>query len=178
MIAMMLGASSAFATPIGYQTNLMVLAHGGYRFTDFGAVGGLLGWAWMRGTNLIRAHVLVPFKLGPRHILKGLLGGAIIGAIGVLHPETLFWAEHESQTIISHGEESLPHAWPKVGVLGAYSLENPLVLISIGLFKLLAISITVLAGYRGGFIFPFMFAGLSMGTALAGAPPPPQRPVE
>lgn len=57
--------------------------------------------------------------------------------------------------------------WPKEGVLGAYSLENPIVLISIGLFKLLAISITVLAGYRGGFIFPFMFAGHSIGLGLA-----------
>jgi len=40
MITMMLGASSAFATPIGYQTNLMVLGRGGYAFGDFIALGG------------------------------------------------------------------------------------------------------------------------------------------
>jgi len=40
MLVMMLGASSAFATPIGYQTNLMVLARGGYRFGDFAMLGG------------------------------------------------------------------------------------------------------------------------------------------
>jgi di/tricarboxylate transporter len=40
MLVMMLGASSAFATPIGYQTNLMVLARGGYRFGDFAILGG------------------------------------------------------------------------------------------------------------------------------------------
>jgi len=40
MVAMMLGGSSAFATPIGYQTNLMVLGRGGYAFTDFMALGG------------------------------------------------------------------------------------------------------------------------------------------
>jgi di/tricarboxylate transporter len=40
MLTMMLGASSAFATPIGYQTNLMVLARGGYRFGDFALLGG------------------------------------------------------------------------------------------------------------------------------------------
>jgi len=40
MITMLLGASSAFAAPIGYQTNLMVLGRGGYAFSDFIALGG------------------------------------------------------------------------------------------------------------------------------------------
>ena len=67
----------------------------------------------------------------------------------------------------SHGATPLPHVNPKVGFLGEYSLSDPTYLILIGLFKLVAISFTVLAGYRGGFIFPFMFAGNSIGVALA-----------
>lgn len=39
VIAIMMGASLSFLTPLGYQTNLMVYGLGGYRFSDFSRVG-------------------------------------------------------------------------------------------------------------------------------------------
>lgn len=46
-ICVMFAATLAFATPFGYQTNLMVWGPGGYRFTDFTRIGAplnLLMW--------------------------------------------------------------------------------------------------------------------------------------
>jgi di/tricarboxylate transporter len=54
-VAVMFSASVAFATPIGYQTNMMVYGPGGYRFSDYMKIGIPLNILTM-----IVACVLIP----------------------------------------------------------------------------------------------------------------------
>jgi di/tricarboxylate transporter len=47
-VAVVFGANCSFATPIGYQTNLLVMGPGHYRFADYMRIGvplTLLLWA-------------------------------------------------------------------------------------------------------------------------------------
>jgi len=61
-VAIMIAASCGFATPIGYQTNLMVYGPGGYRLTDFMRIGIPLNMLMWVITSAL-APVVWPFRL-------------------------------------------------------------------------------------------------------------------
>jgi len=60
VMAIALAASLAFLTPIGYQTNLIVMGPGGYRPTDFLRIGGPLA-ALVAITSLLLIPQMWPF---------------------------------------------------------------------------------------------------------------------
>jgi di/tricarboxylate transporter len=60
LVAITFAASTSFATPIGYQTNTMIYAPGGYRFIDYTLIGGpmnLIFW----GLSVLFIPMLWPF---------------------------------------------------------------------------------------------------------------------
>ncbi len=60
LVAIMIAGSAAFATPFGYQTNVLVYQMGGYRYTDFVRVGlplNLITWI----VAVVAIHRFFPF---------------------------------------------------------------------------------------------------------------------
>jgi len=127
-----------------------------------GLVGGLIGLAWIRCASAVKGKLA--FVKSP--IIRATVGGTLVGCIGMLLPETMFWGELEAQTIIDLGASKLPHVRPTVGVFGSYPLALPGMLVCLAVVKLATICITNLAGYRGGLIFPLMFVGICLGQAF------------
>src|SRR3546814_18894255 len=83
VMAVMIGASAGFMSPIGYQTNLMIYGPGGYRFLDYVRVGAPLSvivglatltaipYFWPDRQSVVSGtSVSVRVDLGGRRIIK------------------------------------------------------------------------------------------------------------
>jgi H+/Cl- antiporter ClcA len=111
-----------------------------------GLLGGLVGVLFMFTLRRMQ-RLFQPMK--GRVVLRGLLGGLGMGIIGALLPLTLFSGEAETSDLITHAAE--------IGVV---------MLIVLGLVKLFATSLLLATGWKGGYIFPILFAGVALGMAV------------
>ena len=111
-----------------------------------GLLGGVVGLLFMLSLKYLQGL----FQVMKGHlVLRGLLGGLGMGIIGAIWPLTLFSGESETAELIAHAAE--------IGVV---------MLIVLGLVKLFATSLLLSTGWKGGYIFPIMFASIALGLAL------------
>mmetsp|Transcript_867 Transcript_867/g.1370 ORF Transcript_867/g.1370 Transcript_867/m.1370 type:complete len:767 (-) Transcript_867:170-2470(-) len=109
-------------------------------------------------------------------IPRVFLGSLVFIVIGMFIPQTLFWGEEMVENFATLAPYSeIPWAWPKHGLIGFENVGFWNCLLA-GFAKLVCISFTVAAGFRGGFIFPLFAAGSAFGRALVYICPfiPPQ----
>ena len=111
-----------------------------------GLVGGIVGLGFMLVLRRMQA-LFVPMK--DRLVLRGLIGGLGMGIIGAMLPLTLFSGEDATADLILHAAE-----------LGG------VLLVTLGLTKLFATTLLLATGWKGGYVFPIMFASVAMGLAL------------
>lgn len=112
-----------------------------------GLIGGIVGLLFMLSLQRLRL-LLAPMKA--HVVLRGLLGGLAMGLIGALLPLTLFSGEDQTTELIANAAE--------IGVV---------MLVVLGLAKLFATSLLLVTGWKGGYIFPIMFASAALGLAAS-----------
>jgi H+/Cl- antiporter ClcA len=109
-------------------------------------IGGVVGLLFF--LSLRRLQQL--FQVMKGHVvLRGLIGGLGMGIIGALLPLTRFSGEEGTADLITHAVE--------IGVL---------MLIVLGIAKLFATTLLLATGWKGGYIFPILFASVALGLAV------------
>jgi H+/Cl- antiporter ClcA len=111
-----------------------------------GLVGGAVGLIFMWSLR----HLQRLFRPMKRHVvLRGMVGGLAMGIIGALLPLTLFAGEEQTAELIAGAAE--------IGLV---------MLVVLAVAKLLASSLLLSTGWKGGYIFPIMFSSVALGLAV------------
>lgn len=110
----------------------------------FAIAGTAMGWIFIFCTRFFKYL----FEKRPIPIyIRTLAGGLLLGVIAFYLPITRYFGHHEINELLS-GNFPLP------------------LLLAILVFKVIAISITVTSGWRGGFIIPLFFVGTTLGLII------------
>lgn len=110
-----------------------------------GVIGGIVGVLFMFTLRALQ-KLMLPLK--SRVVVRGMVGGLGMGLFGALLPLTLFSGEQETIELIHNAAE-----------IGS------VMLIVLAVVKLFATSLVLAAGWKGGYIFPMMFASVALGMA-------------
>lgn len=122
-----------------------------------GVAGALAAILFMQ---LFRLGRLLFQRLEKKRALLGAVGGLLLGLLAIASPSqlvssTLFWGEFQTREILLQlNTTPLDASW-----------IAPLATIAV--LKMLAVSVTLNSGFRGGFIFPLFFIGGTAGAALS-----------
>ena len=110
-------------------------------------LGMLLSYVYFISSKLSKTI----FKnLKDNFILKGAIGGLILGVMGTLLPLTMFSGEKQIYILLDNGMQ--------LGLL---------VLILTSILKIVLTNICIETGLKGGHFFPMIFSGTAMGYALS-----------
>ncbi len=110
----------------------------------FALLATMMGWIFTYCVKFFKSV----FEKWPLPIyVKTCIGGLLLGIIAFYFPLTRYFGHHEINEILT---ESLPIK----------------LLFAILFFKIIAIAITVTAGWRGGFIIPLFFVGATLGMII------------
>ncbi|MBQ9025364.1 MAG: chloride channel protein [Methanobrevibacter sp.] len=89
-------------------------------------------------------------NLKDNFIVKGVIGGLILGVIGTLLPLTMFSGEEQIYILMDTGAQ--------LGIM---------ILILTSLLKIVLTNICIESGLKGGHFFPLIFSGTAMGYAMS-----------
>ncbi len=110
----------------------------------FACAAAIVAWLFIFCTKFFKN---IFKKLSIPIYIKTLIGGIVLGIIAFYLPITRYFGHHEINELL----------------FNEYSVA---LLTAILVFKIIAISVTVTSGWRGGFIIPLFFVGATLGLII------------
>ena len=111
------------------------------------AIGIVLSYVYFISHRMVKGI----FKnLENNFIIKGVIGGLLLGIIGTLLPLTMFSGEEQIYLLLGAGAE--------LGLI---------VLILTSIIKIVLTNLCIETGLKGGHFFPMIFSGTAMGYAMS-----------
>lgn len=113
----------------------------------FSLIGMIAGYFYHL-SNIVVTKISTPIQ--NYTIIKGVIGGFLLGITGTLLPYTMFSGEHQMWEMMDQ--------WQEVGAV---------VLIITAIIKLFITNTCIIMGLKGGHFFPCIFSGVCLGYAFS-----------